>query len=276
MKKEYARLYESLNTALKQMTGNDLTASGKAIDLIREKILELRPLIRKGFGSQADEIDFFRNCYPAFYGKLFFYLKRHQWESTRLALPATTHQALLRQEQRHLSNFFREHAEFIRYYQSGSKAIDDQFTRQSSLARIFDELSLVIDPEVGTVASYRAAWVLAYAEYKPFLERELARILTPEPAAAGIDQGFTWDSTDADAVELLAGLESTKAVKYNGTPASLIQLTRLWKTVFGREILNPHDRERLLRNRKKQPMPFFQKILTNLRKKWDQAEGKFE
>jgi hypothetical protein len=278
MRKEFEALYKSLEGSLSAINpgGPTIVGYARSIDLIRTKIAELRALAGNLNRDKAAEIEYFRRVWPLFYGKLFLYIRMHQFEMNRQSLPAEMAPDLIRREERAIRVFFREHGEFSLYFASGSPVIDELFTRQYSMNRTFDELSLVIDPEGGTVASYRAAWCLAYTGYKTFLEKELDSLLHPGNQDPGADPDYEWAATDADAVEWLYGIHASKAVRYKGQPADIAHLVRLFRLNFRKDIVNVYDRFKALRNRKKDRAPFTRKMLNALEKRMDEADGKFE
>lgn len=224
----YERLEESLNKIDDRFTG--ATRYVRTISLIREVILDMKTIARTAIDSRETEISFFREVWPTLYGKLFQYIMIHCYEMDKLSLPADMRQGIIRREERRVAHFFRDHAEFCLYYRGGSPAINELFTLQYSMARIFDELSLVIDPEGGTIASYRAAWCLAYEAYKGYLEKEMDRLLHPETAGKG--RRYTWRPGKTAAVELIQSLVESESIEIDGQKATAALFKADWEEKY--------------------------------------------
>jgi hypothetical protein len=84
----------------------------------------------------------------------------------------------------------RANQNFWQYYRAGSRGLDQQFTRACSRNRILEPLTMIIDQEGATMASYRAAWCLATYNYGEWLKEERALLSSVMGAAA--DLGYSW------------------------------------------------------------------------------------
>jgi hypothetical protein len=261
MKKEFSDLYEGLGKSLRDI-GNDPTGisfPGIAISLIREAILDMKTIAKTAIDSRETEISFFREVWPALYGKLFQHIMIHRYEMDKLSLPADMRQGLIRREERRVAHFFKDHAEFCLYYRGGSPVINELFTRQYSMARIFDELSLVIDPEGGTIASYQAAWCLAYEVYKGYLEKEMDRLLHPETAGKG--SRYKWLPSKTAAVELIQAQVEDGSIEIDGQKATAAQLKADWEERYNDSL---KDYDVLLYqgdSRKGEPTPYLSRLI---------------
>jgi len=276
MVKPFDNLYADLEKALKLTDRNHRGPERylRGLEVIRERIGKLRAQGAKFIREGEREIEFFRHVWPAFYSRLLLYIRLHDMELSRLTTPADHWPAVVGKEEAKVADFFRTNRDFWRYYHSGASGIDEQFTRAYSQGRIFEPLSLIMDRDGATVASYRAACCIAMSDYGTWLREERAGLTAGVGSVA--DLGYSFGSTDADLAELMFGLQAAGAVRYQGQPADMSRMQKWAKLVFGREVANIYDRGRLLRNRKKEKLAFFKKIASALERKWDQAEGKFE
>lgn len=281
MEKKFELMYQALEKKLqeiaKKSTGIDL--SRQSIDLVRKVTLEIKDHIGETFNTE-DEIQFFRHVWPPFYGKLFFYIKIHRFEMCRQYLPQAQHSNLIKNEEQKIVQFFHDHSHFALNYQSGSASIDHLFTRKYSINSDYEDLSLVIDSGKSTLASYNAARCLANWAYKEFLERELANTQylgkNPREDIMPSDRDYTWDLTDADFVEWLYGLHAVKAIKFRGELADISRLQKWAKWALSKEVVNIYDRFKVLRNRKKERIPFTKQTANSLERRMDESEGKYE
>jgi hypothetical protein len=244
------------------------------IGVIVNTISKLQRQRAKSIQCQNDEIVFFRDVWPAFYARHFLYVRLYLIELRREITPADAWPGLISEEEERVAAFFQQEAEFWQEYRSGSPAIDNQFTRAYSQSRILDKFALVIDQENATIASYRAACCLEMQGYGKWLQEERGLLAAGTTGAA--DLGYSFGGSDADLAEWLFGLQAVEAILYKGQPSDLSRLQKWSLMAVGREVPNIYDRGRVLRNRKKEPLAFTKKTEAALKKKWDEANGKFE
>ena len=268
----YVSLEKTLNTQHHALNGIDRYARG--IEVIRETISQITPLGRKEIQGRDAEVAYFRHVWPVFYGKLLLYIRLYHFELHRQSMPGGALPAMIRREERRVVAFFRANREFWMYYRSGSLVLDEQFTRKHSQSRIFDPLALVMDQEGATLGSFRAARCLEMEGYRTWLAQEQGR--GEELSGPGDGKDYTWGSADADFVEWLYGIQSVGAIKYKGEPADMSRLQKWAKSALGKEVVNIYDRFKVLRNRKKERVPFSKRTTNVLERKMDEKDGKFE
>jgi len=264
-------LEEALKADDLQYKGSEKYLQG--IGMIRQRIGKVRTLGAKYIQTGAKEIEYFRNVWPAFYSKLFLYIRLYGVELRRDFIAADAWQGVMKGEERIVQTFFDRNREFWQYYRSGAPSINEQFTRAYSVSRIFEPLSIVMDQDGATLASYRAARCLELYAYGEWLRDELA---SSWGSASAADLGYSFGSTDADLAEWLFGLQAVGGILYKGQAADISRLQKWARLAVGKEVANIYDRGRVLRNRKKERLAFTKKIASALEKKWDQAEGKYE
>lgn len=269
MKKPFDALYAGMERDLAgmgpELRGADRYARG--IGLIRERIPELQALGNKWMAGPDREVEYFRDVWPAFFGRLFLYIRLHGLELERLPLGRDAWLAVIERERRRVSAFFRVHGEFWAYYRAG--ALDEQFMRAYSRARVFDPLALVIDPAGATLASYRAAECIAMEVYAGWLAGALEDATGPANPATD----YTWGAADTDFVEWLYGLLSVEAIHYQGRPADITRLIKWGRWALGKEVVNTSDRFKVLRNRKKEKLVFTRRTEAALERRIRDADA---
>lgn len=244
-----------------------------AIITARGRVKQMQTLASKALKSREGEIIYFREIWPTVYGNLFYYHAAHNFLSKRAMVPAEKVPALVRSEGRAARGFLQKNWEFWLNYRSRAQVIDDQFMRTYSQGCIHDPLSLVVDTESATLASYKAAWGLAFTDLLTLLNQGLGRMAALSDEAEDLAD-FGWACTDADAVEWLYGLHAGSVILHKGEPADIAHLGRWFKLNFRKEIVNIYDRFKAVRNRKKDRAPFMRRLLGALEKRMDRAEGK--
>jgi hypothetical protein len=215
----FEALYCRLEATLEEFDSATGTESGRReVELVLAAITELRSGMAPALEDRDSEIAFFYTIWPRFYGKLFYYQLADAFDSDRSVEAAETLPALIRREDRRAVRFFREHREFWRFYKQGSALIAPQFTRAYSHACFQDPLSQVLDPEGATVASHRAAWGLAFEQYRQYLAKVVSISTTLS------SHQFEWKETKSAAVELLKAQAEKQSIYINGRPATAAQL----------------------------------------------------
>jgi len=244
-----------------------------AIIMARDRVKQMQALAPKVLKSREGEVIYFREIWPAVYGQLFYFHVAHDFLSKLALVPVESVPALARNEGRIARSFLQKNWEFWLNYRSRTAVIDDQFVRTYSQNCIHDPLSMVLDTDGATLASYRAAWGLAFTDFLALLKKGLGGMAALPDEAKDLED-FGWAGTDADAVEWLYSLHSGGVVLHKGEPADIAHLGRWFKLNFRKEIVNIYDRFKAVRNRKKDRAPFMRKLLEALEKRMDQAEGK--
>jgi hypothetical protein len=258
----YHGLYAELEGSLKGMDGSLQRAEEylRGIGLIRDSIEKLRALGAKRIRKEPDEIGFFRNVWPVFYAKLFLYIWLYQIGLRRELVTAEEWLAVLGAEESKAETFFRRNLNFWWYYRSGAAVIDEQFTRAYSHHRIFDPMAMIIDQDLATLASCRAARGLAYEEYLVLLKGDLRMPADALPGSGIESPEFEFDGTDAEGQEWLMELHASKVIrKKGGEDLNLSELNRWFKYNFGHEFGKLFDKLNILRNRKIDPLRFLHK-----------------
>jgi hypothetical protein len=272
----YDDLYGEMLQLLKKADSEDSDKEGyfKMVLIVRDSIGRLGEVSTTTFPDRNSEVGYFRDIWPKFYAQLFYYLLLHCFEMGRISLSAEELPSMITREEKKVAGFFSQYREFWQYYRSGSPVVATQFTREYSISCVLDPLCLVVDPMGATLASYRAAWGLAMERYGKWLE-EKQRGLTQRGGLMDVE-GYSWAYTDADFVEWIFGLQAAGAIRYKGEPADISRLQKWSKQALGKEVVNIYDRFKVIRNRKKDRMPFSKRAMNALEKRMDTAEGKFE
>jgi hypothetical protein len=255
------KLYDELYAGMEKQLAEALVTPAEseyyaaAVTIVRASIEGLKASTRKGFADQKAEVAFFREVWPRFYARLYYYLLVCQFEHDRAVLPSGKLPALIHREEAVVARFFRQHREFWQYFRSGSPVIDTQFTREYSKSCLFDPLCQVLDSEGATLAGYHAAWGLAYEEYLIFL-KQAAEI----PEYTGRPR-YEWKESKSAAVELIKSQVEAESIYINGKPATAAQLKAEFEEKYNEDL---KDFDKLLYAtdiRKSEPTPYLTKLV---------------
>jgi RteC protein len=250
------KYYEDLYDAMEEQLGKDVNGAADgyigALGLIRGRLGEVKARAIKGFGSLDAEIVYFRDVWPKFHGRYFYYLLLNRFALDKNVLPQVALPALIERMEGEAAAFFEQHREFWQDYRNGSPLISRQFTKEYSAASVFDPLWPSLDHQKVTLASYYSARGLAYEAFLGYLR---------EPV---LDQEaqYEFGGTDAEAREWLMELYANKVIrKKGGGHLNLSEYNRWYGYNFGKEFRKFFDKMSLLRNRKTDPLRFLHKRL---------------
>jgi hypothetical protein len=267
----YLELENGLRAGDRGNRGPDPYIQG--IALIRKYIEKLRVPGLKHVKKESGEIEFFRKIWPAFYSKLLLYTWLYKFELNRRMLAIDDLAILIEREKRRTAVFFRKHRIFWEYYRSGAALIDPQFTRAYSRGSLFDPLSMLVDPEFATLASYQAAQGLACEEYLEFLQEEGR--MGADPGDGPEIPAYEFDGSDAEGQEWLMELFASKVIrKKGGEHLNLSEMNRWFKANFGRGFNKFFDKLNILRNRKIDPLRFLNKRMRATEKWMEEKSGR--
>ncbi len=250
-------VYSNMDSALLQAELQRRPHEGYStlIKLVREYISQVKAATGQPFLDEVEEITFFRDVWPKFYSRLFYYQLVNNFKSDCEGKSAETKGRLTQEAEQVIADYFEEHKEFWSYYRDGSDLIDTQFTRNYSKSCHLDPLSELLDKQWATIAGYRAAWALAYSEFQCYLGHE------KESLAEAARRHWEWQESLTAAGELIVALVRKRSIYINGKPATIAQLKAEWEERYGIDLSNLHKLIYSAEIRKKDEAPF----LTGLR-----------
>jgi hypothetical protein len=253
----YFRLYTEMESALEEaeLVRRPDEGYARLMTIVGQSIRQLKTLTELPFPDETKESAFFREVWPRFYSKLFYYQLVNGFELDRLGVAAETLLDLIRREERKIQLFFRKNREFWWDYRSGSAAITGQFTRRYSVSCLFDPLSQVLDSEWATIASYRVASGLAYELFLDYLQR------ATNSTEMAITRRYEWREGKTAAVEWIKAQAEAGSIYIDGKPATAVQLRADFEARFGEDL---KDFDKLLYatdTRKKDATPYLTKLV---------------
>lgn len=123
-------------------------------------------IIENGFGSDAEEIHFFRTIKPQILGKLIFYNKVYRIETTCPVDNGKMHHGYFSTQLANLKREYIEHicnSDFYRYYRSGRTDRDENYFKRGNI-NYHDGLNsfvFEIDPAFSTFFDYKVSRIIA-------------------------------------------------------------------------------------------------------------------
>jgi RteC protein len=225
--------------------------------VVKRVIREMRVERGLSFTDGAEEVAFFRDVWPRFYGRLFYYFLLSRFERDRVGLSSENAERLIRQEEREITRFFVRHREWWYQYRHEPDIIASQFTTGYSELLTLDPWMELFDLDWVTAGSYRAAWGIAYEEYQIFLGLERERL-----AGAGIiGPRWEWKESKTAAVELLKAQVEIGSIYIDGKPATFVQLRADFEGRYGVKLDTADKLLYATDTRKIEDMPYLGKLM---------------
>ncbi len=195
------------------------------IERLKEKLKSYQ------FVDEEEEIRFFKSFMRLFLSLFTYYTERIDLESIQLLGSPKLREETFDRIYRRMDDFFKENAEFFRYYRSGKSNFDRYyFLRNSSMNQdTMDVLTPMMDPSFCTIYSFKVATILAYAR----LEQDIRQNFSDRrnEATAGLpDIKLKWTDPKMGLVELVYSLKEKGA--FNNGKADLKSIAQYFEYVF--------------------------------------------
>jgi hypothetical protein len=252
----YSLLYADMESALLQLELEKRRNEGYSafIKLVRQYIGQVKAATGQPFLDEEEEIMFFRDIWPKFYAKLFYYQLVNAFQTDREGKSPAAQVRLTAEVEGVIADFFAENKEFWSYYRDNSDVINTQFTLKYSRSCLLDPLSDLLDREWGTIAGYRAAWALAYGEFATYLQ-QVKSIMENEPQS-----NWEWHESKTALAELIIGLVGTASIYINGKPATAAQLKTHFQKHYAVDLSDFNKLLYATDTRKKDETPFLSRL----------------
>jgi hypothetical protein len=252
----YSLLYSSMESALVQAELERRPEQGYSalIKLVRKYISQLKAATEQPFLDEEEEIMYFRDIWPRFYAKLFYYQHINAFESDRERKSREKQLCLIHGVEEVISEFFAEHKEFWTYYRGDAEVISHQFTRKHSRSCLYDPLSELLDRELATIAGYQAAWALAYKEFGDYLDRLKASL------ANHGKKHWEWRPGKTAAAEQIIAWVETGSIYLNGKLATISEIKADFEEHYNIDLTNFNNLVYASDVRKGDPAPYLNSL----------------
>ncbi|HWB91542.1 MAG TPA: RteC domain-containing protein [Puia sp.] len=252
------QLYADMQAGLAEIGDYPDTRTGYREQLrgVRDRISELRAVVPGDFSSVEEERWYFREVWPKFYGRYFFFVLRQRFWVEKQSLPSRCWREFIRREEGRAAGFFRRHQRFWVSYRCGTGEGADEFTRGYSGGCLYEPLSIVLDSGAATVASYRAAWGLAFEEYLQWLQLGAGTLEVGEMQE--------WKESLSAAAELIKSQAEAESVYIDGKPATAVQLRADFERRFRVDLRNFDNLLYAGDTLKKEETPYLSKLMRAL------------
>lgn len=192
----------------------------KMISYLQEVLTSLKAsVVKEGFESEWDEINFFRNVKPCILGKLIYYNKVYRIECGCPLGSGKIYRNYFSNQIKELKQEFEEHifnSEFYRYYRSGRNDRDQTFFRLGNI-NLYDGLNsfvFEIDHHFSTYYDYKVARIIANDLLQNYLHLKLDSIEDSNFKDEEATKDIFWTSSKNALVELIYAMYASGAVSH--------------------------------------------------------------
>lgn len=192
----------------------------KMISYLQEVLASLKvSVIKDGFQSEWEEINFFRNVKPGVLGKLIYYNKVYRIECACPLGSGKIYRNYFSNQIKELKQEFEEHifnSEFYRYYRSGRNDRDQTFFRLGNI-NLYDGLNsfvFEIDHHFSTYYDYKVARIIANDLLQNYLHLKIDSIEDSNFKDEEATKDIFWTSSKNALVELIYAMYASGAVSH--------------------------------------------------------------
>ena len=192
----------------------------KMISYLQEVLASLKvSVIKDGFQSEWEEINFFRNVKPGVLGKLIYYNKVYRIECACPLGSGKIYRNYFSNQIKELKQEFEEHifnSEFYRYYRSGRNDRDQTFFRLGNI-NLYDGLNsfvFEIDHHFSTYYDYKVARIIANDLLQNYLYLKIDSIEDSNFKDEEATKDIFWTSSKNALVELIYAMYASGAVSH--------------------------------------------------------------
>lgn len=188
---------------------SELTAVRSSLGKLQEFVLE------SGFGSQAEEISFFKLVKPRFYSLMVLSAERYGFEMARPARRGKAMDAFYGRQLDYISRFFDQHAFLYQYYRMNACEMDTiYFVRGAEIGGLVGLDLPALDPSFSTLGDYMFSKFMALERLRLMV---LAEMEVPVLAGSGVVRSkkgreLRWTGDSCNLIELVYGIFDCRQV----------------------------------------------------------------
>lgn len=258
--------------AIENKVKNIHCLSGQCVSLCEETLKRLKVIVLKnGFTSDEQEIEFYKHIKPKILSYLIFYVKRLDITSK---CPIEGEKEGIKYLKKHISllqNYFNNNLEFYNYFKSNAEHLDEHyFLRANKTVRLnIEAYHFFTDEDFSTSHDSTVATIMAYTKLIDYLKSVIAKINTTNKMETTINpfekqSKLHWTGTPTELVEMCYSLYACGRI--NNGNGDIIDIIRGFSELLNIEVKNPYDTFSEIRGRKTSKTKFTDIQRTSLQK----------
>src|SRR5690606_31240741 len=172
----------------------------RSLELTRQFVLQ------RGFLSQSDEIQFFKELKPKIVSKLIYYNAIYKIEAKKPYGGRQVIEAYLNRELLELKRFYDKNVEFYKYYRTNNSSLDEKmFVRNKhDLKLCLDTYYFQSDHSFSTSHDYKVAKIIANDLIQVYIEDQLYNKFQKDKSKA--QKKLKWTGSKVALIELVYAL----------------------------------------------------------------------
>lgn len=263
------------------LNGNHIIRDCKTMLIfLKEKLTELKVFVQsEPFGSDTEEIAFFKQYKPGILGPLFYFHHILRIESQR-PLGEEGLDGYYEKQQEEQKMFFDRHVSFFQYYRSGATYMDNYYFLRGRQGNVIDVDVCHLDDETefGTGYDRLVARIMAMEMLYAFLSVKRTGLQNggEEGMPAGllkVKGSYQWTGSAIELVEMVYGLSETGSINNGETP--IHELAAFVGTLLNIDIRDCYSAYTDIKRRKNENRTYFlDKMRERLNKRMEQDDEK--
>lgn len=279
---DFHEITSSLEAKIRKLDSSDDNFQNwilAAINLCASAYNELRDsLVKNGFNSTKDEIQFFKVIKPKVLGEYLFYSKLFEIKTKMPVASIKKQKKFLRSMIFQGQQFGKENDEFYQYYRSGSDHLDDKyFVRTKTICRI-NPYHIAVDLFFSTSHDYTLATIKSNEKIIAYCTTAINNLRTQKlqmvshnglmPAKTNL----LWTGSKTALIEMIYAIHSTGVV--NNGKADIKELVNAFETILNIKLSRFYHTFFEMRLRKTDRTSFLDLMKKCLIKRMDDADEK--
>ncbi|MGE9310441.1 RteC domain-containing protein [Niabella sp. CJ426] len=211
--------------------------SNVAFYTAQEYLVRLKELQPASFGSEADEIEYYKTISPLFHAYLIFFHRVFQLEAS--AFPSERLRTKqYKKEQKVIRLYVEQNLQAYRYFITGDESFDREFflSNPTPPPTNIEETELLSDLQHITPMTLKFARFIAYEKLNEYLDRRLHRA----ESSGVLPDGITAEWTDKKIYlhQLTYALVYSKSINHGNITVKA--LSRIFEIIFNTDLSNVH------------------------------------
>jgi len=235
-----------------------------AIGRLKEKLKTAQ------FSVHEEEACFFKDWLPLFLSHYIYHTEISAFESTELRVTPQLRNEYLERLFRKMNDFYKENADFLRYYRSGKTNLDNYYFLRSSLLNQENNDPLM-DLSFCTVYSIKVATLKAYGRLEQDIRNQFNDLHGAGKPAGHPGIRLKWTDTKSGAIELIYSLKEKGS--FNNGEADLQTIVDYFEYMFSVRLDNPYRSFQEILSRKTGYTIYLDKLKDGFIRKINEMEG---
>ena len=239
-----------------------------ALDEIRKLI------IKNGFESEQEEINFFKYIKPKVLGKYIYYVQLFEIESHRYNASTKFQIKYLNQISKDLHKYLNDNIQFCQYYWGNKTSLDKfYFLRENSNYRIsVNNICVLMDYKYSTARDAMAAAIIAYEQLIKYIDKEIDILrFGSSRNEEFFKTNANWTDSTTSLVELIYALQSSGAI--NNGNIEINELAQIFEKMFNIKLDDYYRVFLDIKVRKKSQTKFLDKLTQELIRRINDSEA---